>query len=177
MFSNPQERRKAAAIPILALILAWLLGNRFTDDGSPDTDAVLLPSATAEDFIRSRQQTAAALAELNTMSSVNLDTALKHDPFAVPPALLPEPDTTEDADEADLDADDTDDDTDLAARQAQDREQQRARLQKLQVTAVLTSGSQPSALLGRQVIRVGDTLPGGATVVSIDRQGVVVRLP
>lgn len=172
MSLNSDQRRKAALIPILALVLAYLLWSRYAGDGVPGGEPATTLASAAAHIMRSRQQTATALADLDTSSSFNLDAALEHDPFAPLPQLTPDQ-AAEDI--ADVDVDETvnepaDDDPQEPARPP-------ALLRNLEVTAVLTSGSQPSALLGTQVIRVGDTLPGGATVVSIDRHGVVVRLP
>ncbi|MFG0335108.1 MAG: hypothetical protein ACF8TS_17255 [Maioricimonas sp. JB049] len=174
MFSNAKDRRKAAAIPVLALTLGYVLWSQFSGGGSQPGSAASMLTTAAENFIRNRRETAEALDELNRMSSVDLDTALEHDPFAVLAPLDPERSSVEEDVEVPVDESTVED---LAELRQQERDEQISRLQKLEVTAVLTSGGRPSALLGSQVIRVGDTLPGGATVVAIDLSGVVVRLP
>jgi len=178
MVSNAKDRCKAAAIPVLALILGYVLWSRFTDADADGAGPAAMLTTAAQNFMQTRRETAEALEELNRMSSVNLDTALEHDPFAVLAPLSPAPADVVDADdvEEDAPADEMSAEDEEEVRQ-QERDQQLASLRSLEVSAVLTSGQHPSALLGSRVIRVGDTLPGGATVVAIDRDGVVVRLP
>ncbi|QDU40143.1 hypothetical protein Mal4_44980 [Maioricimonas rarisocia] len=174
MFPNAKDRRKAAAIPVLVLILGYVLWSQFAGGGSEGGGAASMLTTAAENFIRSRRETAEALEELNRMSAVDLDSALEHDPFAVLAPLDPEQAADED-DSEELPEEPTLED--LSELREQKREEQISTLQKLKVTAVLTSGGQPSALFGSEVVHIGDTLPGGATVVAIDRSGIVVRLP
>lgn len=141
MVSNAKDRRKAAAIPVLALILGYVLWSRFTDADADGAGPAAMLTTAAQNFMQTRRETAEALEELNRMSSVNLDTALEHDPFAVLAPLNPAPADVVDADdvEEDAPADEMSAEDEEEIRQ-QERDQQLASLRSLEVSAVLTSG-------------------------------------
>lgn len=167
---------KLATVVVLAAVLAGLIvlqSGAYTESAAtPQTEAgrehaPKLPLRTAKRAAVATPATRLRKPDAPTWSTIALEEILAHDPFAVPAALVPKvPSEDDPAREADEKAED---------RQRQ-REQAIAAVRQQGVEMVLLAGSEPVAVVGGRLVRVGDELEG-FRVVSISSSGLTLSVP
>lgn len=167
---NPTPRWKVALIPVLGtvlLLVLWPAGG---------TKTQLERHRPAPSGGRDAHPEQAQGSGLPPLPHFDVSTALDFNPFETPDSIReliqgpsePAPELV---------------DADVAAQEQADQAQATAdRLQKLRVSVVLTNPSgrrgeaSEAAIIGARVVRVGDVLDGGARVIRIDSNGILVRL-
>jgi hypothetical protein len=164
--SNTRDRVKLAAIPVLALILFWVLTQGEDDAGQP-------PAALADPGSSGAAVPSGSIGERRSppeWPALALSEILAHDPFAVPPALAPDPPPPDDAV------------TQPVAMEAPDtsaRDRARARRELLagkRVSLIYRGPAGPTAVIDSREYREGDMLSDGVRIVEIRRDGVIVEI-
>lgn len=179
------ERIKLAAIPCLLAGLYFALTS--TEDSKPVKNVPARKSAEKSAAATSSSQEIAPEKAPRTRSLASLPLAhiLEHDPFQMPDSMLPAPVNSKTAaavspqEEFLTDATETPTESRSAAAREVDessREQQLSALRQRKVNLILHDARGPVAMIGKKLVRVGDTLEDNVRVVAIDQQGIVLEL-
>jgi len=173
---------KLVLIGVLTAVLAGVLYLQYAPQGAPASAAPSAPrAASTAAVVAAKNPQAAAPAERKKTGKVanwhapGLESVVAYDPFALP-AAFPKPPTPEEAALAQSAAASTED---AAQRQAeleaarQKSESELLGLKQQAVKVMITRNDEFVAIVGDQVVHVGDEL-NGFRVIAIDSDGVHV---
>ena len=170
--SKPRERFKVALIPVLSVVLWLVLRN---DNEEPPVAELVTPASKVDAPAR-RLPAGFSRGGRNRTSTITLEQALRHNPFATPGALAaPRSPAAIDSSPGGSDAGQNSSTSTGPTAEATNTLLQQVDGQEASVVSRGPNGWV--AVVGGKPVSVGDWLDGGLQVVAIGPEGVTVSVP